>query len=68
MTEDLVKNPDKVDMLFPEINIKFREIKDTNIVMLTPAENQNFIKNFQRIIQNIKNTPTMDRKSTSYYK
>ena len=66
MTEDLVKNPDKVDMLFPEINIKFREIKDTNIVMLTPAENQNFIKNFQRIIQNIKNTPTMDRKSTFF--
>ena len=65
-TEDLVKNPDKVDMLFPKINIKFREIKDTNSVMLTPVENQNFIKSLQRIIQEIKNTPTMDRKSTFF--
>jgi tRNA A37 methylthiotransferase MiaB len=64
MTEDLVKNPDKVDMLFPEINIKFREIKDTNRVMVTTAEKQNFIKNLQRQIDNFKNTPTMDKRST----
>jgi tRNA A37 methylthiotransferase MiaB len=54
-------------MLFPEINIKFREIKDTNSVMVTPAEKQNFIKNLQRITQDLKNTPTMDRKSTFFY-
>ncbi len=67
MTEDLVKNPDKVDMLFPEINIKFREIKDTNRVMVTTAEKQNFIKNLQRQIDNFKNTPTMDKRSTFLY-
>jgi len=65
-TEDLVKNPDKIDMLFPEIKIKFREIKDTNTVMLTSAEKQNFIKDLKRQIQNFKNTPTMDRKSTFF--
>jgi tRNA A37 methylthiotransferase MiaB len=64
LTEDLVKNPEKIDKLFPEINIKLREIKDTNNVLLTPTENQIFIKNLQRVIQDIKNTPTMDRKST----
>ena len=66
-TEDLVKNPDKIDMLFPEIKIKFREIKDTNRVMVTTAEKQNFIKNLQRQIDNFKNTPTMDKKSTFLY-
>ena len=66
-TEDLVKNPDKIDMLFPEIKIKFREIKDTNCVMVTTAEKQNFIKNLQRQIDNFKNTPTMDKRSTFLY-
>jgi tRNA A37 methylthiotransferase MiaB len=66
-TEDLVKNPDKIDMLFPEIKIKFREIKDTNRVMVTTAEKQNFIKNLQRQIDNFKNTPTMDKRSTFLY-
>ena len=63
-TEDLLKSPEKVDLLFPEIKIKLSEIKDTNTVMVAPTENTNFIKNFHREIKNFKNTPSMDRRST----
>jgi len=50
VTEDLNQNPEKIDSLFPENKIKFRDIEDTNIVGVQNIEQGNRFEKIKKIV------------------